>query len=109
MDRSLPPRAIGLFDAKAGVFAPALIEEVDVPVRERSPYQSRKRIDDAAELVLHSPVLSRRIAVTRRCTNHRPNVDHTLVSVCGEAEAIASRDICWKLLGTPVVVRHMLC
>src|SRR5713226_9348706 len=54
VDRSLPPPAIGFVNAKAGVFAPALIEEVDAPVRKRSPYQSGKRIDDAAELVLHS-------------------------------------------------------
>jgi hypothetical protein len=31
-----------------------LIQEVDVPIRERRPYQSRERIDDASELVLHS-------------------------------------------------------
>jgi glyoxylase-like metal-dependent hydrolase (beta-lactamase superfamily II) len=31
-----------------------LIEEVDVAVKARSPYQSGKRIDDAADLDLHS-------------------------------------------------------
>jgi len=54
VDRSLPPLAIGFVNAKAGVFAPALIEEVNAPVRERSPYQSEKRIDDLVELVLHT-------------------------------------------------------
>ena len=53
MDRSLPPLAASFGDAKAGLFAPALIEEVDVSVRERSPHQSRKRIDDAVKIVLH--------------------------------------------------------
>jgi hypothetical protein len=50
----VPRQAIGFVNAKAGVFAPTLIEEVDVPVKARSPYQSGKRIDDAAEFVLHS-------------------------------------------------------
>jgi hypothetical protein len=54
VDRSLPAPATGLGNAKAGVFAPALIEEVDMPVGKRSPYQSGKHIDDATELVLHS-------------------------------------------------------
>jgi hypothetical protein len=53
VDRILPPLAASFGNAKAGVFAPALIEEVDVPVRERSPDQSRKGIDDEAEVVLH--------------------------------------------------------
>ena len=44
----------GVTETKAGVFAPTLIEEVDVPVGERSPYQPGKRIDDAVELVLHT-------------------------------------------------------
>ena len=46
VDRSLPTQSTGFLKAEAGVFAPALIEEVDLTVRERSPYQSGKRIDD---------------------------------------------------------------
>src|SRR5713101_4163958 len=65
VDRRLPPRAMGFVNAEAAVFAPALIEEVDAPVRERSPYQSGKRIDDAAELVVHCrPFVT--VAVIRR-------------------------------------------
>jgi hypothetical protein len=55
----MPPLAASLENAKACIFAPALIEEVDVPVRERSPDQSGKRIDDAAEIVLHPGPLRR--------------------------------------------------
>src|SRR5713226_3860117 len=80
VDRSLPPPAIGFVNAKPGVFAPALIEELDAPVRERSPYQSGKRIDDAAELVLHCRSF-REVAVPRGCTTLWANVHHTLVSV----------------------------
>jgi len=54
MDRGLLPRAAGFSSTNARVFAPTLIEEVDLTVRERSPYQSWQHIDDAAELVLHS-------------------------------------------------------
>jgi len=39
VDRSLPSPTTGFLDAEAGVFAPALIQEVDAPIRERSPYQ----------------------------------------------------------------------
>jgi hypothetical protein len=85
VDRSLPPPATGFVKAKAGVFAPASIEEVDAPVRERGPYQSGKRIDDAAERVLHSGP-SWTVAVTRGCATLRANVDHTLVSVCGRCQ-----------------------
>jgi len=54
MDYNLPSLPTGFVNAKAGVFAPALIDVVGVPVRKRGPYQSGKRIDNAAELVLHS-------------------------------------------------------
>jgi hypothetical protein len=90
VDRGLPPPAIGFVNAQASVFAPALIEEVDVAVKARSPYQSGKRIDDAAELDLHSgPFVT--YAETRICAPLRADVHHTLVSVCGEMEA-SSRD-----------------
>src|SRR5260370_39872505 len=74
VDRSLPPPAIGFVNAEAGIVAPALIEEVDVPVRARSPYQSRKPIDDAAEFVLHSGSFRDRRpdARIRRPTSERP-------------------------------------
>ncbi len=38
--------------AEAGVFAPTLIHEVDLTVRERSPYQAGKCINEG-EFVLH--------------------------------------------------------
>jgi hypothetical protein len=47
-------RSMGLVDAEAGIGAPISIEEVDLPIRLRSPHQSRKRIDDGAEIVLHA-------------------------------------------------------
>ncbi len=53
VDRSLPPSAKRLVNAKASVLVPALIEEIDAPVGERSPYQTRERIDDEGEVVLH--------------------------------------------------------
>jgi hypothetical protein len=40
LDPSLSRLAIGRGEAKAGIFAPALIEEVDVLVWAGSPYQS---------------------------------------------------------------------
>src|ERR1700730_17176443 len=87
VDRSLPRPAIGFVNAAAGIFAPALIEEVDVPVKARSPYQSGKRSDDAAELDLHSgPFVT--YAVTRVCATLGANVHHTLVSVCGGTERL---------------------
>jgi hypothetical protein len=73
--------AKGFLNAKPAVFAPALIEEVDSPVRERSPYQPGKRIDDAAELVLHCRSFLE-VAAPRGCTTPSANVHHTLVSVC---------------------------
>ena len=42
MDGELPARSMGLLDAKSGIAAPMSIEEVDLPVRLRSPHQSRK-------------------------------------------------------------------
>ena len=38
----------------ARVFAPASIDEVNLTVRQRSPNQPRKRIDNAAAIVLHT-------------------------------------------------------
>jgi hypothetical protein len=63
----------------------------DVPVRERSPYQSRKGIHDAEELFLHSRSF-RDIRRATKVRQSRANVYHTLVSVRGEAEAIALRE-----------------
>src|SRR5258708_39608909 len=51
-DRSIPPPATGFLETQARVIAPVLIEEIDIPVRQRSPYQSGERIDHASELVL---------------------------------------------------------
>jgi hypothetical protein len=81
VDRSLPPRSISFVNAKAGVFAPALIKKVYVPVRQRSPHQCGKRIEDALSS-FSILVLSRTFAVTEECATLRANVDHTLVSVC---------------------------
>jgi hypothetical protein len=82
VDRSLPTLATGFVNAKAGVFAPALVEEIDMPVRTRSPYQSRKRIDDASELALHSAAFVT-YAAAQICASLSANVHDTLVSVCG--------------------------
>ena len=57
------------------------IEEVDLPIRMRSPHQSGKRIDDAAEFVLNTGPFAA-VAVTGEFATLRANVDHTLVSVC---------------------------
>src|SRR5689334_4739753 len=38
MNDSLPPTTTGFVKVKARVFAPPLVQEVDVPVRQRSPY-----------------------------------------------------------------------
>ncbi len=47
------PAATGCFlQGEAGVLAPALIQEVDVPIRACSPNQSRKCFDDTPEFVL---------------------------------------------------------
>src|SRR6202011_2726509 len=60
VDRILAPSAILVvsakdsLNAKPAILPPALIQEVDFPIKPRSPHQSRKCIDDAAELVLHS-------------------------------------------------------
>lgn len=54
VDRDLPASATGFVHGQAGVFAPASIEKVDVPIRERRPHQSGQRIDDAGELVVHA-------------------------------------------------------
>src|ERR1700730_3080500 len=85
VDRSLPRPATGFVNAKASVFAPALIEEVNVSIKARSPYQSGKRIDDAAAVALHSgPFVT--YAVTQVCATPWANVHHTLVSVCSGTE-----------------------
>jgi hypothetical protein len=57
MNRSLPTLALALFEAETCVCTPALIEEVDSPVRAGSPHKSRKRIDNLAEFV-HTQSLS---------------------------------------------------
>jgi hypothetical protein len=85
VDGCLPPPTIGFSDAEPSVFAPALIEKVDMPVRERSPNQTRKHINDAAELVLHSGPFVTFVVRMRHSTGER---DHTLVSVRGEEQAI---------------------
>ena len=51
MDRTLPPAVTGFGKLHAGVFAPASIEQVETPIRECGPYQSGKRVNNAAELV----------------------------------------------------------
>ena len=43
----LRPPTMGFSDSEPRLLAPALIEKVDMPTRERSPYQSRKHTDDA--------------------------------------------------------------
>jgi hypothetical protein len=53
VDHPLPAPAIRFAEAKVRILAPALIEEVDVPVRGCSPYQTGNRVDDAAELGVH--------------------------------------------------------
>ena len=55
MDRSLPTRAMGFVDAEAGIFAPVLIEEVDLPVRaaQSTPIPEANR-QHGAEIVLHA-------------------------------------------------------
>src|SRR6478672_285868 len=58
MDRTLPPAVTGFGKLHAGVFAPASIEQVETPIRECGPYQSGKRVNNAAELVLHSVLSS---------------------------------------------------
>jgi hypothetical protein len=82
---------------EAGVFAPALIEEIDAPVRKRSPYQSGKRINDAAKFVFHTGPFAT-VAVTEECATPRANVDDTLVSVCHEALALPRHS------GTPITL-----
>src|SRR6266511_1943460 len=58
VDHSLPPQATGLVNPKSGVFAPALVQKVNLSVRERRPYQSGESIDPTAKLVLHCRSLS---------------------------------------------------
>jgi hypothetical protein len=53
MNCTLPSAASGFFGGKAGILAPTLIDEVDVPVRQCSPYQPGKRIDKPADCVAH--------------------------------------------------------
>src|SRR5258707_15233762 len=52
VDRRIPAPAAGLIETETRVVAPALIQEVDVSIRQRSPYQSGKRIDNTSEIVL---------------------------------------------------------
>src|SRR5258708_28464260 len=52
VDRRIPAPAAGLIETKTRVVAPALIQEIDVPIRQRSPYQSGKRIDNTSEIIL---------------------------------------------------------
>ena len=82
MDRSLPTASAGFLKAEAGIFAPTLIEEVHLAVRERGPDQSGERIDDAAVLALPSGIFLV-AAHDSRMNPSRPDVYHTLVSVRG--------------------------
>ena len=102
VDRPLPPATVsfvndkGFLNAKPGVFAPALIEEVDAPVRERSPHQSGKRIDDAAELVLHSRSFqdSRRDKKMNHSMGERPSyLGVGLRRDGGDSERISARSM----------------
>src|SRR5258708_9975045 len=52
IDRRIPAPAAGLIETETRVVAPALIQEIDVPIGQRSPYQSGKRIDNTSEIVL---------------------------------------------------------
>src|SRR5258708_28121673 len=52
IDRRIPAPAAGLMETEARVVAPALMQEIDVPIRQRSPYQSGKRMDNTSEIVL---------------------------------------------------------
>ena len=71
--------------AAAGVPVPALIDEIDPPVRRRGPYQSGQRIDEAAEAVLHTGPFR-----TPECAVRRTAVHHTLVSASGRADTKVS-------------------
>jgi hypothetical protein len=66
VDHLLPAPAIGFAEAKVRILAPALTEEVDVPVRECSPYHTGMRVDDAAELAVHFAP-SGTVAVISKC------------------------------------------
>ena len=87
VDRILPSCAMRFVNAKAGVFAPELIKEVDVPVGVRRPNQAGNRIDGSAELGGHSGPFAT-VAEAGECALPGANVDHTLVSVCGEAAGL---------------------
>ncbi len=91
MDHALPALAGGLLHGQAGVLAPASIDEVDVAVSTRGPDQSRKGIEDAAELVLH-PGPFATLPEERRCAPGPRGVHNTLVSVGTGAATFARRD-----------------
>src|SRR3954453_13333611 len=74
MDGDLPARSMGLLDAEAGIAGPMSVDEVDLSVRLRSPHQSRKRIDDGAEVVLHASPFAT-AASTGQCAGLRVSVD----------------------------------
>jgi hypothetical protein len=68
------------------------IEEVDLPIRMRSPHQSRKRVDDGAEVVLHpSPFAT--AAVTRECASLRVNVDDSVPALPSDAMSRDAREV----------------
>src|SRR5208282_2387226 len=73
VDRSLPAVPIGFVNPQAGIFTPALIEKVDLPIRECGPHQSGKRADDTAEIVFHDgPSLPLQSARMRPAADGRP-------------------------------------
>jgi hypothetical protein len=71
-----------------GVFAPAQIHEVDVPILKRSPDPSRDHIDDATYLILHQS-LSWQCSMAIGCAKNRADVDSTLVSVATALSALS--------------------
>jgi hypothetical protein len=81
----MPPAATGFGNAKTGEFEPAWVEEIDAPVRECRPYQTGRRIDHEAELVLRG-TLSWRHSITLGCATPEGAVYWTLVLVCRAIE-----------------------
>src|SRR5918998_4223188 len=59
VDGSLPPEPTGFVSAQAGVSAPALIDEVDLPVSVCRPHQPGQRIQNTDDVVLHGGLSTR--------------------------------------------------
>jgi hypothetical protein len=121
VDRSLPPRSISFVNAKAGVFAPLLIKKSTCPSGS-AVHTNPGSASTTRRSSFSIPGSFRDIRRDAKVRQSRANVYHTLVLVCGEAEAIALREnngaldvggyvarALIVLKSIPVVAHHMLC